>query len=165
MKKILIIAFQMTMLAGLNGLAVAQTAVTVEAKPLSESDIALLRHDVQAAKMDIITKTMQFTEAEAAAFWPLYRDYANEEHQIGDTTYRIIKNYAANYDQMTDAKAGELTRKVLDVERSKYELASKYLPRFEKVLSPKRAAKFFQVERRLDLMIELELSGAIPLVE
>src|SRR6516165_11896275 len=100
MKKILIIAFQMTMLAGLNGLAVAQTAVTVEAKPLSESDIALLRHDVQAAKMDIITKTMQFTEAEAAAFWPLYRDYANEEHQIGDTTYRIIKNYAANYDQM-----------------------------------------------------------------
>jgi len=66
---------------------------------------------------------------------------------------------------MTDAKAGELTRKVLDVERSKYELASKYLPRFEKVLSPKRAAKFFQVERRLDLMIELELSGAIPLVE
>ena len=165
MKKILIIAFQMTMLAGLNGLAVAQTAVTVEAKPLSESDIALLRHDVQAAKMDIITKTMQFTEAEAAAFWPLYRDYANEEHQIGDTTYRIIKNYAANYDQMTDAKAGELTRKLLDVERATYELRSKYLPRFEKVLTPKRAAKFLQVDRRLGLMIDLELSSAIPLLE
>jgi len=165
MKKIVIIGLQMAVLAGLNSLAVAQTEVTVEAKPLSESDIALLRHDVQAAKMDVITKTMQFTDAEAAAFWPLYRDYANEEHQIGDTTYRIIKDYAANYDQMTDAKAGELTRKALDVERSKYELASKYLPRFEKVLSPKRAAKFFQVERRLDLMIDLELSGAIPLLE
>jgi hypothetical protein len=164
MKKIVIIGLQMAVLAGLNGLAGAQT-VTVEAKPLSESDIALLRHDVQADKMKIITKTMQFTDAEASAFWPLYREYADEQAQIADTRYRIIKDYAANYDQMTDAKAGELTRKLLDVERATYELRSKYLPRFEKVLTPKRAAKFLQVDRRLGLMIDLELSSAIPLLE
>jgi hypothetical protein len=165
MKKFVIFGLQIAVLTGLNSIAVAQTEVTVEAKPLSDSDIALLRHDLQSAKMDIITKTMQFTDAEAAAFWPLYREYANEQQEIGDTRYRLIKDYAANYDQMTDAKAGELTRKALDVERSKYELASKYLPRFEKVLTPKRAAKFFQVDRRLGLMIDLELSSAIPLLQ
>jgi hypothetical protein len=165
MKKFVIFGLQIAVLAGLNSMAVAQTAVTVEAKPLSDSDIALLRHDVQSAKMDIITKTMQFTDAEAAAFWPLYREYANKQQEIGDTRYRLIKDYAVNYDQMTDAKAGELTRKALDVERSKYELASKYLPRFEKVLTPKRAAKFFQVDRRISLMIDLELSSAVPLLE
>jgi len=165
MKKIVIVGLQIGILASLSCLAVAQTSVTVEAKPLTDSDIALLRHNVQAEKMQIITKTMQFTEAEAAAFWPLYREYAHEQEQIGNKRYRTIKDYAANYDQMTDAKAGELTRKILDVERSTYETRSKYLPRFEKVLTPKRAAKFFQVDRRLSLMIDLELSAAIPLLE
>jgi Spy/CpxP family protein refolding chaperone len=165
MKKMVMVCLQIAVLAGLSSLAPAQTEVTVTAKPLTESDIALLRHDVQADKMDIITKTMQFTDAEAAGFWPVYRQYANEQHEIGDKEYRIIKDYATNYDQMTDAKAGELTRKFLDVEKTRGELRSKYLPQFEKVLTPKRAAKFMQVDRRLSLMIELELASDVPILQ
>ena len=32
---------------------------------------ALLRQDVQAAKTDLITQNMAFTDAQAKAFWPL----------------------------------------------------------------------------------------------
>jgi len=70
MKKLVIIGWQLGLLAALSGLAGAQSIVTATAKPLTDSDIGLLRRDVQADKMAIITKTMQqFNDAEASAFW------------------------------------------------------------------------------------------------
>jgi hypothetical protein len=164
MKKITILGLQMIVLAGLSGSATAQT-VTVTAKPLTDSDIALLRHDVQADKMQIITKTMQFTDAEAAAFWPVYRDYANEQQKLGDARYQLIKDYAQNYGQMTDDKAAELVGKADDLDKALLETRESYWPKFAKAISAKRAAKFYQVDKRLTLMIDLELSTEVPLLE
>jgi hypothetical protein len=62
---------------------VAQS-IEVKAKPLSDADIQLLRSDVLADKNDIIAQTMQFTDAESQAFWPLYRNYARDQKLIGD---------------------------------------------------------------------------------
>ena len=165
MKRIVTVGLQIAVLAGLSGLASAQTEVTVEAKPLTESDIALLRHDVQGQKMDIITKTMQFTDAEAAAFWPVYRNYANEQQGVGDKEYQMIKDYAQNYGQMSDAKAAELAQKTFELEQTRHDIQVKYWPQFEKALTAKRAAKFYQVDRRLTLMIDLELSTEVPLMQ
>ena len=165
MSKIAIIGFQIAAIIGFSSLAGAQTSATVTAKPLSDSDIALLRHDVQADKMDIITKTMKFTDAEAAAFWPVYRDYANEQQKIGDSRYQLIKDYAQNYDGMTDAKAADLASRSFDVDKATLANRKAYWPRFEKALGPKRAAKFYQVDKRLSLMIDLELSSEIPLIQ
>jgi DNA anti-recombination protein RmuC len=165
MKKLVIFGLQLGLLAGLSGLAVAQDTVTVTAKPLTDSDIALLRQNVQSKKMEIITKTMQFTDAEAAAFWPVYRDYANEQQKIGETRYQLIKEYAQSYGQMTDDQAAALTSKADDVEKSLLELRENYWPKFAKALSPKRAAKFYQVDRRLTLMVDLELSTEVPLLD
>ena len=165
MKKLVISGLQLGLLAGLSGLAVAQDPVTVTAKPLTDSDIALLRHDVQGDKMAIITKTMQFTDAEAAAFWPVYRNYANEQQGVGDKEYQMIKDYAQNYGQMSDAKAAELAQKTFELEQTRHDIQVKYWPQFEKALTAKRAAKFYQVDRRLTLMIDLELSTEVPLMQ
>src|SRR5215472_18569082 len=35
----------------------------------------LLRSDVRAQKVAILTEVMDFTDEESAAFWPIYRDY------------------------------------------------------------------------------------------
>jgi hypothetical protein len=165
MKKILIIALEVAALIGWSSLAGAQTSATVTAKPLTESDIALLRHDVQGEKMDIITKAMQFSDKEAAAFWPLYRNYANEQQAVGDQEYQMIKDYAQNYGQMTDDKAGELAQKTFAIEQSRHDIQVKYWPEFEKILTAKRAAKFYQVDRRLTLMVDLQLASGIPLMQ
>ncbi|MEJ2010426.1 MAG: hypothetical protein P8Z30_20115 [Acidobacteriota bacterium] len=172
MKRIMIIGLQLAVLAGLSGLVAfaqteespTQTEVIVEAKPLTESDIELLRQDVQSKKMEIITAAMNFTDAEASAFWPVYRDYANQQQKMGDKKYQIIKEYAANYDNMSNAKAAELTQQMFQLDKATFENRTAYWPRFEKVLGAKRAAKFFQVDRRLSLMIDLELSTDIPIL-
>jgi hypothetical protein len=144
--------------------ALAQT-VEVTAAPLSDSDIQLLRSDVQAEKHDIIAHTMAFTDQESAAFWPVYRDYARDQQVIGDDRWKLIKSYADNYDTMDDAKADELAKQMFSIDSRTVTLRESYWPKFEKVLGPKRAAKFYQVDNRLTLMINLKLSSEIPLIK
>ena len=147
----------------LISLTTAQT-VEVKAKPLTDTDIQLLRSDLQSAKNDVIAHTMQFTDAESTAFWPVYRDYARDQQTIGDSLYQVIKDYAQNYGSMTDASAGNLTQRFMDTQSKLGALRESYWPKFEKALGAKRAAKFYQVDNRLSLMVNLQLASEVPLV-
>lgn len=174
MRRIMILGLQVVVLLGLTGMAIAQTQTeeapeeteaAVEVTPLSESDIALLRQDVQTRKMEIITDAMDFTDQDASAFWPVYRDYANEQQKLGDKKYQLIKDYAQNYDQMDDAKAAELTNRMAELDKAALENRLEFLPKFQKVLGAKRTAKFFQIDRRLSMMIDLQLASRIPIID
>ncbi len=152
-----------TSLVLLSTVLFAQTA-DVAAKPLSDSDIQLLRSDVQAGKNEIITATMQFTDAESQAFWPVYRDYAHDQQVIGDQRVALVKDYATNYDTLDDAKAKAMVDRMISIENKSLNLREVYWPKFMKALGAKRAAKFYQVDNRLSLIIALQLTSAIPLI-
>jgi hypothetical protein len=143
--------------------AVPQT-VEVKAKPLSDADVHLIRQDVQAQKNKIINDTMAFTESEAAAFWPVYKEYAAEQHAIGTKRLSLIVDYAENIDKMDDNKAHELSQRMFAIEDDMQDLRKKYYPRFEKALGARRAAKFYQVDNRLSLIVNFQLSSEIPLI-
>jgi Spy/CpxP family protein refolding chaperone len=147
-------------------LIVAASAQTSDAsaKPLTDSDIQLLRSDVQAGKNEIILATMQFTEAESAAFWPVYRDYARDQQLIGDKRVQLIKDYAKDYDSMNDAKARDMVQRMINIEDETLNLREDYWPKFMKALGAKRAAKFYQVDNRISLIINLQLTSSIPLI-
>jgi hypothetical protein len=148
----------------LSGVLFSQTA-TVTAKPLSDSDIQLLRSDVQAGKNEIITATMKFTDPESTAFWPIYRDYARDQQVIGDERVALIKDYAANYDTMDDNKATNMVERMNNIEAKTVNLRQNYWPKFMKAIGAKRAAKFYQVDNRLALIVTLQLTAAIPLIQ
>jgi hypothetical protein len=141
----------------------AQT-VEVTTKPLSDSDIQLLRSNVQAEKNDIITHTMLFNDQESAAFWPIYRDYARDQQVIGDDRWKLIKEYADHYDTLDNAKAEDLAKQMFSIDSKTITLREEYWPKFEKALGGKRAVKFYQVDNRLSLMINLGLTSEIPLI-
>ena len=138
--------------------------VEVKAKPLSDADVQLMRQDVQAQKNQIIADTMTFTKSEAAAFWPVYKEYAAEQYAIGTKRLNLIVDYAQNIDKMDDTKAHDLSQRMFVIEDDTQGLRKKYYPRFEKALGAKRAAKFYQVDNRLSLIINLQLSSEIPLI-
>lgn len=152
-----------TFLALLSTAIFAQTA-EVTAKPLTDTDIQLLRSDVQADKNQIIADTMQFTDAESTAFWPVYRDYAHDQQVLGDERLQVIKDYAKNYDTLDDTKARDLVQRMINVEDKTLNLREDYWPKFMNALGAKRAAKFYQVDNRLTLLINLQLTSAIPLI-
>ena len=141
----------------------AQTT-EVTAKPITDTDIQLLRSDLQSAKNDIIAHTMQFSDAESTAFWPVYRDYARDQQAIGDQRVRLIKDYAANYDSMTDDKAKDMVQRLMNIDSKTVALRESYWPKFMKALGAKRAAKFYQVDSRLSMMVNIQLASESPLI-
>ena len=143
--------------------ACAQT-VEVTAKPLTDTDIQLLRSDLQTSKNAIIAHTMQFTDTESAAFWPVYRDYARDQHALADERLQLIKDYAQNLDNMSDNKAKDMVQRMINIEDKTLNLREDYWPRFMTALGAKRAARFYQVDNRLTLMVNIQLASEIPLV-
>lgn len=137
-----------------------------EAKTLNLTAYAeLLRSDVRAQKVAIITEVMHFTEAEDSAFWPIYREYDLEMAKLGDERVALIAEYASNYSNLTDAVAEKLASKALDLEARRQALKSKYFDRFKTALSPRTALRFLQVEHQLLLLIDLQISAALPIVK
>jgi hypothetical protein len=152
----------LSVLLGTSG-AVAQTATTGQTG--TDTDIALLRSDVQAQRTDVVAHTMQFNDADAKKFWPLYREYVNKEQVIGDQRVSAIKDYSSQYDTMEDAQADGLMDRVLKFEKSRTELRGEYYPKFKKAIGAKQAAKFLQVDNRLNLLVDLQLANAIPIIQ
>jgi len=142
---------------------IAQTA-PVEVKPLTDDDIRLMRQDLQSIKSDVIRHTMLFSEAEDKAFWPVYNEYAGEQHSIADKRLAVIMDYAKQIDTLTDENANSLTQRMLQVDDDSQALRKKYLPKFQSALGANRAAKFYQVDNRLSMIVNVQLASVIPLI-
>jgi len=125
----------------------------------------LLRQDVRAEKMTIITQIMAFTPEEASSFWPVYADYDRELTKIGQERVANIEDYANNYGNVTDAKATELVNRALGIEEQRTALKRKYFQKFSEAMSAKVAARFLQVEHQLLLLIDLQVASSLPIVE
>ena len=116
-------------------------------------------------KIGFITQKLQLSPDEAKQFWPVYDAYAQETTKLNDTRYVLIKQYAALYDTMTDAQANDLLKQALTLDASFVKLRQTWVPKFEQVITPKQAAIFFQLDRRVGLLIDLQLASAIPLAK
>ncbi len=145
----------------------AQTAPGAGAQPkaASDQDIQMLREDIRAKRKDLTAQNMTLTPDEATKFWPIYDQYIQETIKVGDARWALIKDYATNYNTLTDAQAQDFIKKSGAVDQQFTALRLKYVPIFEKVISPKKTALWYQIDRRLDLLINLQLAASIPVVD
>jgi hypothetical protein len=151
-------------LGGLAGHGQAGRDRGGEAKSLNLAAYAeLLRSDVRAQKIAILTEVMGFTEAEDAAFWPIYREYDLEMAKLGDQRTALIADYAKEYATLTDAAADRLASRALELEASRQAMKAKYYEKVKTALSPRTAMRFLQVEQQLLLLIDLQISAALPI--
>jgi hypothetical protein len=144
---------------GNSSQASAQTPASID------QDIALLRKDLRSQRKQIIAANMNLTGDEAEKFWPIYEQYVNDLVQINNTKYELIKQYALNSGTMSADQADSAIKKWLGVDESVTQLRTKYVPAFRKVLSAQKTALFYQLDRRVQLMIDLQLASQIPLIE
>lgn len=138
-------------------------ATAVRSSTLDE-EIAMMRSDLRANRKKIIAANMKLTPDEAQWFWPTYEEYVSELVNINSAKYALIKEYLQN-ENMTDEQADNLSKRWVEVDASVVQLRLKYIPIFRKVLSAKGTAMFFQLDRRVQMMIDLQLASSIPLVQ
>jgi hypothetical protein len=151
--------------------AAAPPASATPAAPEEAADlnlrayVELLRSDLRTQKVAIITQMMEFTEAEDAAFWPIYREYELDMSKLNDERIAMIQEYGQNYSHITDDLADKLATKALDLESRRQALKGKVYERVKQATSAHTAAKFLQVEHQIQLIIDLQISAALPIIK
>ena len=131
-------------------------------EPAIDSTIAVVRANMRADRTTLITTGMNFTDKDGAAFWPVYQRYEYERSRLDDRRAAVIKQYAQKYPTVTDAEAKAMADQILDSEYRLAGLKKKYYKKFNKVLPALTVTKFFQMERRIDLMMDMQVEAVLP---
>lgn len=127
-------------------------------------DLQIARSMTEASRQATIAANLTLTESEASEFWPLYRTYRNEVATQNDRLVNLIKEFAAEYETLTDDQAKKLTRTYIDIDKKRLALKEKYLKKFEKVLPAAKVARAMQAEQKLDALQNFGIARTVPLV-
>jgi hypothetical protein len=139
------------------------TGNTMTSEQVTDANIQLMRQDIRSERKKIVAANLPLTETEATKFWPLYDRYIGETIKVNDVRYSLVKEYAQTYQTMTDEQADSYIKRWLTLDQENAQLRLKFVPEFEKVISHKKTAIFFQIDRRVGMMIDLQLASQIPL--
>ena len=150
----------MIMVAALVGLAIPAAA---QDKPADNMEI--VKEKIRTDKKLLIATNMQLTESEAKAFWPVYEDYQAELGQLRDREVKLIEEFAVNYETMSDDVAKNLLDDALSIDSDHMELRQSYLSKFRGVLPDKKVARYYQLESKINAVLEYEMARRIPLVQ
>ncbi len=156
--RIILIMMALALVLSLSGLpALAQD------KPADNMQLFLEK--IKADKRLLVAENLQLTEAEAKAFWPIYDQYQNELFLIRVRTGKLINDYVATYETMTNATAQRLLDESMTIETLRQKLNKAYLPKFRKALPGIKAVRYYQIENKINAALYYELAARIPLVK
>ncbi len=129
------------------------------------AEIEATRSLLQTERKLLVMEQMVLTPEQAEKFWPLYDKYMAERKRVNDLSVKVITDYAANYQSMTDEVARQLVKDSLKFDSQMLSLRKKYVSRFGKIVSDIQVMRLFQLENKLDAIVDFDLAQQIPLVE
>ncbi len=130
-----------------------------------QSYMEVMRSALKTEKKAIIAENMTFTQEEGEAFWPLYNEFQEKLYAANTRYLKIINDFAANYEQMTDDVALDLMKRMNSYETEVLALKKTYVKKFSKILPPTKVLRYFQAENKIDILIDYEVASSIPLLE
>jgi hypothetical protein len=132
-------------------------------KPADNLDV--MRDKLRADKRLVVAEALELTEKEAQAFWPVYNAYQSDMVAHYDRILKLLETYAGSYKSMTDAVATQLLGEFLSVQTSYLNIITSYLPRFQKVLPPRKVARLYQLENKIRALVDYQLAQDVPLIK
>lgn len=127
--------------------------------------LEVARDVLNSEKKAVVAEAMTLSDSESGPFWEMYNEYNAELYKVHTKRVNIIKDFAANYESMTDAKADELWTNSMAYQAELLKLNKAYYKKFKKILPAGKAALYFQLENKIATLINAELALEIPLVE
>ena len=147
--------------------ASAQPAASADSQPhrISDQEIDLLRKDLRSQKKQIIAQNLKLSDTDATKFWPIYDRYVAELTKINDKKYSALQQYADGYGTLSDDQALALIKQLQEVDIAAAQLRAKYTPIVAQAIGGRKAATFGQIDRRVQMMVDLQLGSRTPLVQ
>ncbi len=139
----------------------------LKANNVFKQEITLTRAALETQRKAVIVQNIQLSAEESSAFWSVYNDYRAEMQKIGDKRVAVITDYADAYrnNALSDKAAEKLLNRYLNVLQDQIKVKKKFVSKFKKVMPAKRVARFYQVDNRLDLLLNMQIAKGVPLVE
>jgi hypothetical protein len=130
-------------------------------------NMQILREKVKADKKLVVATNMGLTESEGKGFWPVYEGYQKDLEAINQRIVKLIQSYAADYraNTLTDEKAKKLIDEFVAIEQAEAGLKASYVPKLNKVLPPKKVARYLQIENKIRAVVKYDLAAGVPLVQ
>ena len=163
MRHTLVLLAAVSLLTASGDRIAARQARPVSTTTTMDEVLAAIRADLQAARADVLAKNLSLTAEQAAKFWPVYAAYQKEQNVIMDDQHKGIQRYIETFDTTDDAGALALIQAHFDRDAKMVALRQRWLGDFRKVLGTKLAVRAMQIDRRLSLAYQLEMTTRIPL--
>ena len=140
-------------------------SIDMPREPLTAQDLEALRAELRATRKQLMAQNLILTPEESTRFWPVYDRYQADLTKIKDDQYQLIAEYANTYGRYDDAKAIDFTTRWLDLDVRTTALRAHYVPIIKDVLPGVKATTFFQIDRRVSMMIDQRIASMLPLLE
>lgn len=153
------------MFLGMCIVMIVFTCSFAAAQDKPSANMQILSEKLKADKKLLVAQNMQLTEAEAGKFWPLYEQYQDELFILRMRSLKLIEAYTEKYESMTNEVAKKLLDEYLAIEGLRQKVRQAYLPKFRKVLPDIKVARYYQIENKINAVVNYELAARIPLLE
>jgi hypothetical protein len=126
--------------------------------------IEMVRSMAALERKAVVTEGLQLSGEESTEFWPIYDEYMAEKKRVKDRLVKIIMDYAANFENLSDELAISLVNDSMKVQNDLLKVRKKYVKKLKRVLPPKKLARFYQIDNKLDAVADVTMAQGIPLV-
>jgi Spy/CpxP family protein refolding chaperone len=141
----------------------ALLAVPALASAQVSTDLAVTRQQIQADRQAIVAENLPLSEAQATKFWPMYQEYRVAVSKLFDRQQAVLTTPVAG-DTATDKELEQRLNEWVAVNADYAKLQGTWMKKFQPVLGPRATIRFYQIEHRLDLIVDASMASAIPLV-
>jgi hypothetical protein len=142
-------------------------AAPVVAQNTGTANMEILREKIKADKKLVVAQNLNLTDAEGAAFWPVYDGYQKDLQQINARLAAAIGAYADAYNKgpVTNESANKLLNEAMAIDEAELQLKKSATPKIMAALPATKAARYIQIENKIRAAIRYELAANIPLVQ
>jgi len=140
-------------------------AQDIKKEDFNDYYIELLRSDIKTQAKFLVSQTMKFSEEDASVFWPLYNEYELELDKLGDKRLANLRDFANNFEKMTDPKADEIINQAFKYQDERLKLKREMYNKLKEKFDAATAAKFIQLEHQIQLIVDLKINAELPLIK
>lgn len=138
-------------------------AATVAPAQTVKEALEVNRQAVESQRRVLVSGALPLTDAEADAFWPLYDAYEKERRPLDERANKLVADFLAGAASLTDAQAKGMVKEALDIEDGRLRVRRAWLGRMAKAIPPRKLARFYQIDNKLDAVVRADVARQIPL--
>jgi len=130
-----------------------------------EPDIIAILAELEANRRAVVEENMALKADAGPKFWQRYEEYRSEIAALEQRGMKLLTEFRQHFDEITDDRANQIMAEYFNLEMQTLQVREKFVPRFNAVLSAKQTMRFYQIEIKLDSIIQADVSSVTPLVE